>query len=284
MEGVAVCGDITVKEVQEALKQCFPKRNFTLHPNDESKSSKSVDSSDIVVLPLKVHFKELENRLEEKEKEYIELEETAAKAGISIQALNKQQLALYDEFVLLRQRYDEQKTSLVNILWSHCAKHHPDLRQIPQMEDEDTFCETDSQVGSLIVGEALGEGQFATVKSCTRDNTAREYALKIIKKDRITTFASLMRVSNEIDNLKLLRSPYVVTVSEVMHTVTKLYIVTEKGGFDLFEFFDEHQDGVPEAWAKEIIVCILKGVLYCHEQGICHRGEKEDTTEHVTQC
>ena len=35
------------------------------------------------------------------------------------------------------------------------------------------------------------------------------------------------------------------------------------GGFDLFEFFDEHPDGVPEKWAKQIMICILKGRVYC---------------------
>ncbi len=271
-KGVAISGNITVNEVLSALKQTYPDRSFRINdPNLTNGEGKSNSSETVELMPLNSYCQELENKLLERDKEFAELEETASKAGLSIQALNKQQLALYDEFVLLRQRYDEQKTSLVSILWTHCTKYHPELRQIPAMEDED-FVETDEQVGNLSVGEALGEGQFATVKSCTREGTAREYALKIIKKDRITSFASLMRVSNEIDNLKLLKSPYVVTVSEVMHSLTKLYIVTEKGGFDLFEFFDEHQDGVSEQWAREIVVCILKGVLYCHDQGICHRG------------
>jgi serine/threonine protein kinase len=82
-----------------------------------------------------------------------------------------------------------------------------------------------------------------------------------------------MRVSNEIENLKLLKSPYIVSIERVIHTQHMLYIVTEKGGKDLFEFFDEHPDGVPESWAKEIISCVIKGVLYCHERGICHRGK-----------
>ena len=63
-----------------------------------------------------------------------------------------------------------------------------------------------------------------------------------------------------------------MSVKDVVQTMDNLYIITEKGGRDLFESFDDNPDGVPESWAKEVIVCVLKAVLYCHEQGICHRG------------
>ena len=50
---------------------------------------------------------------------------------------------------------------------------------------------------------------------------------------------------NEIDNLKLLHSAYIVCVVQVIHTNNHLYIVTEKGGKDLFEFFDKEFPGCP---------------------------------------
>jgi hypothetical protein len=146
---------------------------------------------------------------------------------------------------------------------------------IPTQEDPKTFSETEEQIGEYRVGTPLGEGQFATVKNCYLKNEDKEYALKIINKDRITSFTALMRVSTEIDNLKQLKNPYIVSVTRVIHTETKLYIITEKGGRDLFEFFDEHPDGVPEDWAKQIIACVLKGVMFCHDQGICHRGKAQ---------
>lgn len=210
-----------------------------------------------------------------------ELELKAAASGASIHAFHAQQKQLFDEFCLLRQRYDDQKASLIDILWTQCAPNHKELRDIPRYVEEDVAVETDSEVGKYGVGELLGEGQFATVKNCwLRDAPLTEagqsgeveWAIKIIKKERITSFSSLRRVSNEIHILKTLRSKYAVKLNDAIQSRGKLYIVTEKGGKDLFEFFDEHPEGVPEPWAREITVNILHAIAYCHKQGICHRG------------
>ena len=225
----------------------------------------------------------LNSQLTKKEKEINDMEINLSEALSSIHSFSHQQKQLFDEFVLLRQRYDEQKLSLINILWTQCAQYHAELQYIPIMENQETFKETETQVGKYSIGSLLGEGQFATVKECwlvdldpTRAPADIEeesvWALKIIKKDRITSFNSLKRVSNEINILQILKSKFVVSIADVFQSLTRLYIVIEKGGADLFEFFDEHPDGVPAPWAKEIITCILRGVLYCHQQGICHRG------------
>lgn len=275
MDRFVVHGDITLEELASVLRNHLPGRAITIcNSATEKKGRAQLNPSEVILSTLQNDdlFTGLGVRFEEKNKELREAEESASKAVISIQTLHKQQQALFDEFALLRQRYDEQKSAVVNILWNQCARYHPDLRQIPPVE-ENSFIENEFQVGDFTVGDLLGEGQFATVRNCRRKGSSQEYALKIIKKERITSFTSLMRVSNEIDNLKVLKSPYIVCVVQVFHTQNILYIVTEKGGRDLFEFFDEHPDGVPEGWAREIISCVLKGVLYCHDQGICHRGK-----------
>lgn len=274
---VAVAGVITEEEICDALTKHFPNRSFKICASipTETNSHEIVISK---ISPTDMNASNLQSLLDQKVKELKDMELTTGKALASIQSFQKQQQALFDEFVLLRQRYDEQKATLISILWVQCGQYHPELRQIPFIEDEETFIENDEQVGNYAVGDALGEGQFATVRTCWRidgngDRTEKEdFAIKVIKKDRITSFQSLKRVSNEIEILQKLKSKNVVTVREVMQTSQWLYIVTEKGGSDLFEFFDEHPDGVPEVWAREIIACVLRAVNYCHEQGVCHRG------------
>jgi serine/threonine protein kinase len=276
--GISVFGNVTIDEVTEALKKYFPYKTISI-TNENELSPRNDNDIFVSQTSVSSDVSELKSQLEVKSLKLKEMELSSSKALLSIQTFHRQQQSLFDEFVLLRQKYDDQKTSLLNILWVHCGAYHPELTQIPDIENEDTFIETDSQIGTYIVGEMLGEGQFATVKTCWNKEDREglhEYALKMIKKERIASFSSLRRVSNEIDILKKLHSQYVVTVSDVIQTKNMLYILTEKGGSDLFEFFDEHPNGVPEKWAKDIIASILKAVTYVHAQDICHRDLKPE--------
>lgn len=222
----------------------------------------------------------ISRKLDEKEAECSELVDAKQKALATVQTFHLQQKQLFDEFQLLRQRYDEQRDTLQDILWLQCGPNHPDLKAIPALVSAE-FIETPDQVGDFTIGDVLGEGQFATVFNCKRGqkvvgNSGKALALKVIKKDKITTFNSLKHVSNEIEILTQLNCDFIVRIEEIIQTTSKLYIITEKGGRDLFEFFDEHPDGVSEEWAREIMSCILQGVMYIHKQGICHRDLKPE--------
>ena len=275
---ITISGDISPAEVSEILKLYYSDRNIWLDGEDRDDDSHISGNRDLVVgcLPIDdpgMSVQELSEVLVVKNKKISELEKTTEKALDSVQTFQRQHQALYDRFVALRQMFDEQKLSLLNTLWIHCGAYHPELREIPVVEDMSKFTENEDRVGEFTVGESLGQGQFATVRSCCRDGTSFELAVKIIKKDRFTTFTALKRISNEIEILRKLKSEFIVSVKDVLQTTDNLYIVTEKGGRDLFESFDDRPDGVPESWAKEIIICVLKAILYCHDRYICHRGK-----------
>ncbi len=278
-----VSGKFSKDDIMTALQNYFKDRSIKYSSPTESRDRlESFDynkedhlyKNEIVVSELG-SFEHLKNELDSTKKKLTECELSSSKALNSIQSFNKQQQALFDEFVLLRQKYDEQKSTLINVLWNTCSQYHPELRQIPVVEN-DEFVENESKVGSYNLGTVLGEGQFATVRVCRKEGESFDKAIKIIKKEKITSFLSLKRMSNEIQTLRKLKSDYIVSVYDVIHTSTKLYILTEMGGADLFEFFDEHPNGVNEKWAKEIISNILKAVSYCHDHFYCHRDLKPE--------
>lgn len=264
MEGVTILGKITPAEAAKALSNCYPDKNIAVSPHKPN-GNPGLDSNSLLLFPMTDCYA-LEHELKESAT-------AQRKTMLALQTMQKQQKALFDEFVTLRQKYDEQKGALTELLWSHTAKFHPALRDIPNMvaESED-FEESDERVGNYDIGEQLGEGQFASVKNCKRDGDEVEYALKIIDKGKVANFTNLTRISNEIGNLMFLKTPFIINCVEVVHTNSKLYILTEKSGMDLFDFFDENPGGVTESMARDIIGSVLKGVLFCHESGVCHRG------------
>lgn len=150
-QGVAVYCDLSVDDIAHALRSSFPEKDVRIATEEDGAKSENA-TPEIVVASLdmtaddKFSMEKLNIKLDTKERELKNSEEQSAKALYTIQTLHKQQQALYDEFVLLRQRYDEQKNTLVTILWTHCAKYHPDLRQVPEAKDNKEYIENDSQV------------------------------------------------------------------------------------------------------------------------------------------
>src|SRR5438105_3602549 len=90
-----------------------------------------------------------------KDKQIQEMEMANTKTLASIQVYTKQQKSLFDEFMLLRSKYDDVKQSLVSTLWTHTSLHHPDLKQIPHQEktkeEGGTFVLTDDIIGTIII-------------------------------------------------------------------------------------------------------------------------------------
>jgi len=269
MAGPLTVWGVSPEELRGVLKECFPEREcrvedpgrFVRRGTCDSKEPDGEDK-DLLIAYLR------------EESSHLEIKVAASNA--SIHAFHSQQKQLFDEFCLLRQRYDDQKQNIIDVLWTKCATHHPDLHSIPFLNEDLVANESDERIGPYSIGKVLGEGQFATVKECWLESEGQEsgtqWALKIIKKERLISFGSLKRVSNEIEILRVLKSPHVVALHDAIQAPSKLYIVTERGGSDLFEFFDEHPEGVPEPWAREITANLLRGINYCHRQGICHRG------------
>jgi serine/threonine protein kinase len=257
--------------LHDALVKCFPDMSIEITNQINEDAPGVLKIEEVSKLVSSKAYSEME----EKDEMIEDLEQTAAHAVASINSLQEQQQKLFDEFALLRQKYDDVKGALKETLWERTAKYHPDLQSIPHHDNN--LLETESSIGAYDVGVTLGEGQFATVKVCSKKGDDKEFALKIIEKERINSYLAVRRVAQEIKALLFLRSnKYIVQLIDVFVSTDNLYIVTEIGGSDMFDFFDEHPEGVSEQWAKHILCRLTCAVKSCHDVKLCHRDLKPE--------
>uniref|UniRef100_A0A7N9AL06 Protein kinase domain-containing protein n=1 Tax=Mastacembelus armatus TaxID=205130 RepID=A0A7N9AL06_9TELE len=75
------------------------------------------------------------------------------------------------------------------------------------------------------VGRTLGDGNFAVVRECVERSTGREYALKIISKDKCRGKEHM--IQSEVSILRRVKHPNIVLLIEEMDTHNELYLVME---------------------------------------------------------
>ncbi|KAG5186869.1 kinase-like domain-containing protein [Tribonema minus] len=224
--------------------------------------------------------------LRRREARIAELEKVAAEGQATVTSFHAQQRALFDKFCTLRQKYDGVKAHLREVLWDYIpscripaveGRGPAWLEAIPEVDR--SLAEDKDRVGPYLLGEVLGEGQFAAVRGVRmRDGAgaARQLAVKMIDKSGVVNVTTLRRVDNEIASLQRLDHPGIMRLYDVVHAPQCIYMITDKAGQDLFEFFDAHLDGVSEAIAAQLLAKIMDPVAYCHAQGICHRDLKPE--------
>lgn len=245
---------ITLNLLQETLSSAFPQGDFicTLISSDKPNLQDEIQNLNKIIDDLKLELDFSRSVLKSTEIKY---------SGI------------IDELSSFKEKYEASQLNVLETLWLRCAGFHPSTKDVPKII---TCKESSSRIGPYTIDQLIGEGQFGSVLSCSKDGVDCKFAVKIILKNKIETFKKLCRLSAEISNLQHLKSPYVISLIDVVHTSTKLYIITTKGGPDLFDFLDSYLNGVNEIWTKEIMFSISQAVNHCHQQGICHRDIKPE--------
>jgi len=242
-----------------------PSRNasFGSFPSDDSNSSYCSDFESI-------------------RKQNIRLRKQRDKAVSSLKVMHLQQQKIRDDFQLLRDKYDDLKLEMHRILWDYIPRqctnkpisNNPCYNELLHVDP--TIFETSSRIGDYTLGPLLGEGQFADVKLCTYARTKKQYAVKVLQKSKVVTLANLQRIQTEIDVLRKINHPNIVSLVNVIHSPQSIYVITELAGKDLFDFFDVNPMGVNDEIAREIVLGIVEPIVYLHSLGICHRDLKPE--------
>ncbi|XP_073698175.1 serine/threonine-protein kinase DCLK2 isoform X2 [Garra rufa] len=124
------------------------------------------------------------------------------------------------------------------------------------------------------IGKVIGDGNFAVVKECVERSTGKEFALKIIDKNKCRGKEHL--IENEVAVLRRVKHPNIIMLIEEVDTPTDLYLVMElvKGG-DLFDAITSSSK-YTERDASVMVYNLAAALKYLHRMCIVHRDIKPE--------
>lgn len=126
--------------------------------------------------------------------------------------------------------------------------------------------------------EVLGVGSTSTCHRCVRRADGQSYACKIIDKKHIEQrFAGMIeQFHTEIEALRSLHHPNIITLYDVYITEEKIYIVMElMSGGELFDYVVA-KGTLNEEEASKIVNKVTSALVYMHSKNIIHRDLKPE--------
>ncbi|XP_063415280.1 serine/threonine-protein kinase DCLK2-like isoform X1 [Mytilus trossulus] len=134
------------------------------------------------------------------------------------------------------------------------------------------------------IGKIIGEGNFAVVKECTEKKTHKQYALKVIDKEKCKGKEQM--IENEVSILRKVDHPNIILLVDEFDTKDELYLVMEyvRGG-DLFDAISTSTK-YTERDASTMIHNLASALKYLHKLNIVHRDIKPENllvTHHADQ-
>ncbi|KAL3658104.1 hypothetical protein V7S43_016947 [Phytophthora oleae] len=191
------------------------------------------------------------------------------------QHLEMEQEQFFDDVREMKAQFDKLADSHRKLMWEYLPARDPSLRAIPRLTAQ--LPETPTAVGQYPLEHVLGYGQYAVVYTSHAPERP-ELAVKAIDKQKLMDLVSLHRISSEIASLSdpAIRHPGILELVDVIHTRKHVYLVTERGGKDLFEFFGAHTDGVEESTIRPLLLHLVQAVEVLHRNNYCHRDLKPE--------
>ncbi|GAM35448.1 hypothetical protein TCE0_017f03792 [Talaromyces pinophilus] len=143
-----------------------------------------------------------------------------------------------------------------------------DYSNTPGKRKETTF-------GRYILGQTLGEGEFAKVKLGWKRDGSIQVAIKLIRRESLGSNPSrLPKIYREIAILRELSHPNIVRLHEMVETDRYIGIIMEyASGGELFDYILKNRYLKDNA-ARRLFAQLVSGVGYLHKKGIVHRDLK----------
>ena len=130
------------------------------------------------------------------------------------------------------------------------------------------------EVHGYKVGKTLGYGSYAVVKAAVSERHGCKVAIKIVSKKRAPKDYIYKFLPREIEVVKHLKHPNLVTFYQSIETNNRVYLIMEMAtNGDLLDVIKKYKK-VQENQAGLWFMHLLEGLDHMHSQGIVHRDLK----------
>ncbi|KAK2956557.1 putative CBL-interacting protein kinase 23 [Blattamonas nauphoetae] len=133
-----------------------------------------------------------------------------------------------------------------------------------------------AKVSKYLLGPTIGQGTFGKVKQCKDSTTGEILAMKIIGKEKVMKYHMIEQLKREISLMKRLKHENIIRMHEVLASQSKVFIVLEyANGGELFQKIAS-STRFDEQTSRFYFQQLIRGVHFCHQNGICHRDLKPE--------
>jgi len=159
-----------------------------------------------------------------------------------------------------------------------CIEQEPDANQVEKADQLQVlagcFIQENSKKFEEVyrIAHVVSKGVFGEIRTCFHRETGRKRAVKVYRKEKITSEVLRCQVEREIQIMKAIDHPNVVRIFEFFEDWKRLYVVLEFcRGTELHQEILKKK-GFTEPKASQAMKHIFSALAYMHAKGIMHRN------------